>query len=197
MLVPELSMSLYDPKTTALISIDLQGFIISRPVAPHSAQRVIDNTAEIAKALKAAGGTTIFVTVGFSTDYADAVNQPTDEPVAFPQGGLPPEALREPPEIAALTADVRITKHQWSAFYGTEMDLQLRRRGIKTVILTGIATNFGVEATIRDAFAHNYAVLAVEDAMTTFSPDMHAFACERIFPRLARIRKTADILANV
>ncbi len=196
MFISEPFMSLYDPKTTALISIDLQGFIITRPVAPHSSQQVIDNTAEIAKTLKAAGGTTIFVTIGFSTDYADAVNQPTDEPTAFPQGGLPPEALREPPEIAALTPDVRITKHQWSAFYGTELDLQLRRRGIKTVILTGIATNFGVEATIRDAFAHNYAVLAVEDATTTFSAEMHAFACERIFPRLSRVRKTAEILAN-
>ncbi|WP_112945202.1 MULTISPECIES: hydrolase [unclassified Rhizobium] len=189
-------MSLYDPKTTALISIDLQGFIISRPVAPHSAQQVIENTAAIAKSLKAAGGTTVFVTIGFSADYADAVNQPTDEPIAFPQGGLPAEALREPPEIADLTPDVRITKHQWSAFYGSELDLQLRRRGIRTVILTGIATNFGVEATIRDAFAHNYAVIAAEDAMTTFTAEMHAFACERIFPRLSRIRKTADIIAN-
>ncbi len=196
MFIPEPSMSLYDPKTTALISIDLQGFIISRPVAPHSAQQVIENTAAIAKSLKAAGGTTVFVTVGFSADYADAVNQPTDEPIAFPQGGLPAEALREPPEIADLTPDVRITKHQWSAFYGSELDLQLRRRGIRTVILTGIATNFGVEATIRDAFAHNYAVIAAEDAMTTFTAEMHAFACERIFPRLSRIRKTADILAN-
>jgi nicotinamidase-related amidase len=196
MFVPEPSMSLYDPKTTALISIDLQGFIISRPVAPHSAQQVIENTAAIAKSLKAAGGTTVFVTVGFSADYADAVNQLTDEPIAFPQGGLSAEALREPPEIADLTPDVRITKHQWSAFYGSELDLQLRRRGIRTVILTGIATNFGVEATIRDAFAHNYAVIAAEDAMTTFTAEMHAFACERIFPRLSRIRKTADILAN-
>jgi nicotinamidase-related amidase len=196
MFIPEPSMSLYDPKTTALISIDLQGFIISRPVAPHSAQQVIENTAAIAKSLKAAGGTTVFVTIGFSADYADAVNQPTDEPIAFPQGGLPAEALREPPEIADLTPDVRITKHQWSAFYGSELDLQLRRRGIRTVILTGIATNFGVEATIRDAFAHNYAVIAAEDAMTTFTAEMHAFACERIFPRLSRIRKTADILAN-
>lgn len=197
MFISEPSMSLYDPKTTALISIDLQGFIISRPVAPHSGQKVIENTAAIAGALKSSGGTTIFVTIGFSTDYADAVNQPTDEPVAFPQGGLPAEALREPPEIAALTPDVRITKRQWSAFYGTDLDLQLRRRSIRTVILTGIATNFGVEATIRDAYAHNYAVIAAEDAMATFSAEMHSFACERIFPRLARIRKTADILANV
>ncbi|MGO8227374.1 isochorismatase family protein, partial [Rhizobium ruizarguesonis] len=78
------------------------------------------------------------------------VNQPADEALHFPEGGLPAAALAVPPEIAALAADVNIVKHHWSAFYGTEMDLQLRRRGIRTVILAGVATNFGVESTIRD-----------------------------------------------
>jgi nicotinamidase-related amidase len=189
-------MSLYDPKTTALISIDLQGLVTGRALAPYPAQQVIENTAEIAKKLKSLGGTTIFVTVGFSPDYADAVNQPVDEPMSLPAGGLPASAFEVAPEIAVLTPDVHVVKHHWSAFYGTEMDLQLRRRGIRTVILAGIATNFGVEATIRDAYAHNYAVIAAEDAMTSFSQEMHSFSCERILPRLARIRKTAEILAN-
>lgn len=130
-------------------------------------------------------------------DYADAVNQPADEALHFPEGGLPAAALAVPPEIAALAADVHIVKHHWSAFYGTEMDLQLRRRGIRTVILAGVATNFGVESTIRDAFAHNYAVIAAEDAMTSFSPEMHDFSCRYILPRLARIRKTAEIVASI
>ncbi|MBB3388600.1 nicotinamidase-related amidase [Rhizobium sp. BK275] len=189
-------MSLYDPKTTALISIDLQGFIIGRQLAPHSARQVIENTAAIATKLTSEGGTVILVTVGFSPDYADAVNQPVDEPAVFPEGGLSEAALAAPVEIAALAADVHIVKHQWSAFYGTELDLQLRRRGIKTVILTGIATNFGVEATIRDAFAHNYGVIAVEDAMSSFTAEMHALSCERILPRLSRVRKTAEVLPN-
>lgn len=189
-------MPLYDPKTTALISIDLQGLVLGRPLAPYSAQQIVDNTAAIAKKLKADGGTTIFVTVGFSSDYIDAVNQPVDETIAFPEGGLPAAALAPPPEIAALTPDVAIVKRQWSAFYGTDLDLQLRRRGIKTVILTGVATNFGVESTIRDAYAANYAVIVAEDAVTTFSREMHEFSCTRILPRLSRIRKTAEILAG-
>lgn len=189
-------MSLYDPKTTALISIDLQGLVLSRALAPHSAQQVIANTAAIATQLKSQGGAVILVTVEFSPDYADAVNQPVDEAMAFPPGGLPAAATAMAPEIASLTHDAHIVKRQWSAFYGTELDLQLRRRGIKTVILTGIATNFGVESTIRDAFAHNYAVIAAEDAMTSLSAEAHAFACERVFPRLSRIRKTAEILSN-
>ncbi|MEK1903172.1 MAG: hydrolase, partial [Rhizobium sp.] len=59
-------MSLYDPKTTALISIDLQGFIVGRQLAPHPARQVIENTAAIATRLKSEGGTVILVTVGFS-----------------------------------------------------------------------------------------------------------------------------------
>src|SRR4051812_23547498 len=110
-----LFMSLYDPKTTALISIDLQAFILNRSLAPHSSQQVVDNTVAIAKKLKAEGGTTIFVTVGFSTDYAAAVNQPVDETTTFPAGGLPAAAMAVPDTISALTPDVSIVKHHWSA----------------------------------------------------------------------------------
>jgi nicotinamidase-related amidase len=101
-----------------------------------------------------------------------------------------------PAELAALTPDVSIVKRHWSAFYGTELDLQLRRRGIRTVILTGVATNFGVESTVRDAYAHNYAVIVAEDAVTTMTPDMHEFSCTKVLPRLSRILKTSEILAN-
>jgi nicotinamidase-related amidase len=189
-------MSLYDPKTTALVSIDLQGLVLGRALAPHSAQQIVENTAAIARQLKAGGGTTVFVTVGFSSDYADAVNQPVDESTTFPAGGLPAAALLPPPEIAELTPDVSIFKRNWGAFYGTDLDLQLRRRGVKTIILTGVATNFGVEGTVREAYAHNYAVIVAEDATTTFTAEMHEFSFTKILPRLSRIHKTAEILAN-
>ena len=53
--------------------------------------------------------------------------------------------------------DFVITKHQWGAFYGTELDLEFRRRGITTMVLRGIATNFGVESTAR--FAYEYGAI--------------------------------------
>ncbi len=46
-----------------------------------------------------------------------------------------------------------MTKRQWGAFYGTDLELQLRRRGIDTIILCGISTNIGVESTARNAGA--------------------------------------------
>src|SRR3546814_10758135 len=60
-------------------------------------------------------------------------------------------------EGLARPTDLRITKHQWGAFYGTDLDLQLRRRRIETVVIGGIATNFGVESTARAAHEHGYA----------------------------------------
>ncbi|HVI20191.1 MAG TPA: isochorismatase family protein, partial [Gaiellales bacterium] len=61
--------------------------------------------------------------------------------MSLPAGGLSGDWATLVPEVSALPARVRITKRQQSAFYGTELDLQLRRRGISTVLLCGIATN--------------------------------------------------------
>src|SRR5476649_479225 len=95
-----------------------------------------------------------------------------------PPGGLPAGWSDFAPEIAALSCALEITKRQWSAFHGTELDLQLRRRGITTVVLGGIATNFGVESTARDAWQHNYAVVIAEDAMSSMDAELHRLAVE-------------------
>jgi nicotinamidase-related amidase len=91
-------------------------------------------------------------------------------------------------------SDLVITKRQWGAFYGTELDLQLRRRGIRTIVLSGIATNIGVESTARGAAEHGYELVIVEDLCSGGSAEMHAFAFTHILPRLARIA-TSDALA--
>jgi nicotinamidase-related amidase len=115
--------------------------------------------------------------------------------MALPPGGLPPDWAEFAPGIADLPADVVIAKRQWGAFHGTELDLQLRRRGIATVILAGVATNFGVESTAREAWQNNYAVIVAEDACASVSAEHHAFSIGKILPRVARVRSTAEILA--
>ena len=65
------------------------------------------------------------------------------------------------------------------------------------VILGGIATNFGVESTARDAWQHDYAVIIAEDICSTFSEDMHRFALEKVLPRVAKIRSTDEIIAKL
>ena len=90
--------------------------------------------------------------------------------------------------------DFVITKHQWGAFYGTELDLEFRRRGITTIVLCGIATNIGVESTARFAYEYGYQQIFAEDAMAGINAESHANAVARIFPRMGRVRSTEEII---
>lgn len=180
-----------DPKTTALVLIDLQKAIVARPVAPYSGAEVLKNGIELAGRFRQAGATVVLVNVGWSPDFKDVLRQPVDQPPQLP----PPDRIADFMELAEglkQPGDICITKRQWGAFHGTELDLQLRRRGVQTVVLGGIATNIGVESTARQAWEHGYAVILVEDATSGQSAEMHDFAVKHIFPRISRIAKAAD-----
>jgi nicotinamidase-related amidase len=99
------------------------------------------------------------------------------------------------PELDHQPGDIVILKRQWGAFYGTDLDLQLRRRGLKTIVLCGIATEFGVESTARDAYERGYEQVFAEDAMTGRSAESHANSITHIFPRMGRVRSTEEIVA--
>ncbi len=184
-----------DPKATALVVIDLQHGILALPMTPHDADHVVARSVELGCALAGAGGVLALVNVDYSDRYADRPTGLVDAPLNLPAEGLPEGWAALAPEVAALPAEVRITKRQHSAFFGTELDLQLRRRGVGTVVICGLATNFGVEATARDAHALNYAVLIASDACSSTAPALHDFALTRILPRIARVRTSAEIIA--
>ena len=92
---------------------------------------------------------------------------------------------------------MRITKRQMSAFFGAELDLQLRRRRCDTVVICGVATNLGVEATARGAFDLNYNVVIAADGCASVAPVLHEFAVQNTLPRIARVRRTAEILEAI
>ncbi len=184
-----------DPRTTALVLVDVQQGVLTMPLAPYSGAQIVANTAALGRLFERAGAPIVLVNVAFASTQADRLAQPIDAPAPSSPGGLPADWAEFAPQIAALPAAVTITKRQWGAFHGTELDLQLRRRGIATLVLGGIATNFGVESTAREAWQHNYAVIVAEDACTSIGPGAHAFSIETVMPRIARVRSTADILA--
>jgi len=81
--------------------------------------------------------------------------------------------------------------------HGTELDLQLRRRGMRRIVLGGIATNIGVESTARSAAEHGYELVIPEDLCSGVSAEMHGFSFEYILPRLARITTSDEILQDL
>jgi nicotinamidase-related amidase len=183
-----------DPKTSALVLIDLQKGITSFPSQPLTAQEVITNAQKLLNIFRKKNALVVLVHVTSSPDGKDMLHPTADEPMM--RGGERPKDWADfVPEVAPLEGDIIITKRQWGAFYGTELDMQLRRRGIKTIVLGGIATNIGVESTARDAFERGYDLIFVEDAMSSMSKGDHEFALSRIFPRIGRIR-TAKVIGN-
>ncbi len=179
------------PSSTALILVDLQNGIAGMPLTPHSFETVLDNANKLTAALREKGATVIFIHVALTETLPLPVDIPMRDPLAPP----PPPIASE--LVAALNRepnDLVITKRQWGAFYGTELDQQLRRRGIKTILIGGVATNIGVESTARAAFDRGYELVFVENAMTTVSPEAQAFATRVIFPRMGRVRSTEDVL---
>src|ERR1700675_2797711 len=183
-------MDSLDPRTTALVLVDLQKGILGFPLAPTSGAAVLQVGAQLAKRFRAAGAAVVLTNVTWSANFADALQQPVDRPLPGPSQ-LPAHWSDFPPELDHSPGDIVITKRQWGAFHGTELDLQLRRRGIKTIILGGVATNMGVESTARQARDLNYGVVLARQATTSLNAEMHDFAVNRIFPLISRV--TDDI----
>jgi nicotinamidase-related amidase len=183
-----------DKKTTALVVIDLQKGIASvgRPLGPHRVEVVVQNAAKLAEAFRKNGMPVFLVHVMASA--ADRLDVIADDPGWRPTGPRSADASDFVAEIGPREGDLLVTKKQWGAFYGTELELQLRRRGMRTIVLCGISTNYGVESTARFAYEYGFQQVFAEDAMSSATAEMHNAAITIAFRRIGRVRKTAEIL---
>jgi nicotinamidase-related amidase len=181
----------FEAKRTAIVVIDLQKGITARMGA--AAQPIVANAVRILDAARTAGALPVLVHVGGSLDGKDRLQPATDTPPF--SGSLPPDWMELIPELNRQPSDVVVFKRQWGAFYGTDLDLQLRRRGCTSIVLCGIATEIGVESTARDAYERAYELVFASDAMAGMSLEGHANSLERIFPRMGRVRSTDAIVA--
>lgn len=175
-----------DPHT-ALVLIDLQQGIVALPTA-HPADEIIARGAELAAAFRKRGLPVVLVNV-------TGVPPGRNESPVRSGGSLPDDWATLVDALDRQPGDITVTKQQWGAFYGTSLDLELRRRGVTQIVLAGIATSIGVESTARAAHEHGYHVTVVTDAVTDMDADAHAHAVGKIFPRLGETAGTDEILA--
>ncbi len=185
-----------DPSRTALVLIDLQRGIVGMPSVPIAAPEVVAGAVRLARACREAGMLVVLVRVTPSPDRRDALRPPADAAVQG-QASPPADWAEIVPELGPEPGDLLITKRQWGAFYGTELDLQLRRRGVGTIILGGISTDIGVESTARDAYERGYAQVFALGAMAARSAAGHAHAVDEIMPRMGRVRTVDEIVEAV
>jgi len=180
-----------DPRISALVLIDLQKGILGRALAPLTSQELLVRGLALAERFRAAKATVVLVNVAFSPDGADMLRQPVDQAQPLPAGGLPAGWNEFPPGLMQ-PGDLQITKRQWGAFHGTELDVQLRRCGVRTIVLGGVATQIGVESTARQAYEHGYELLIVKDATTSTDAEGHEMSMKHIMPRLSRVVQSSD-----
>jgi nicotinamidase-related amidase len=179
-----------DPRT-ALVAIDLQKGVAGYPTL-HPFPTVVANTRRLAEAFRRAQLPVVLVNVSFSADGADRFRGRTE---VQPRPIATANFADLVPELDAQPGDLRVTKRQPSAFYGTDLDLQLRRRNITGIVLTGVVTSSGVDTTARAAHERAYNVTFASDAITDVDPALHELVMTKIFPRLGEIDSTDALVA--
>ncbi|MFI1968018.1 isochorismatase [Streptomyces cinnamoneus] len=167
-------MTEIDPQRTALVLVDFMERLLALPLAPHSGDEVAETAVELARGFRKAGAPVVVVRV----ERPHLPEQP-------PGSGLL-AGLAEP-------GDVEIVKHTVGAFHGTDLHERLRERGVRTLVLAGIATNLGVESTARAAADHGYDLVFVEDAMSALTAEEHRASVALDMPRLGTVVTAAEL----
>ncbi|MEV4626121.1 isochorismatase family protein [Micromonospora sp. NPDC049523] len=157
--------------TSALVLIDLMPRIVALPVAPHSGEEVLARCRRLADVFRANG-----------------------KPVALVRVERPNVAAQPPGSefVDGLVqdGDIVVVKRTIGAFHNTDLDAQLRSRGVDTLVFGGLVTTMGVESSARAASDHGYEVEFVADAMAALDADEHNFTVEKIFPRFGKVQNT-------
>jgi len=187
--MPDLTI---DPATTALVLIDLQRGITAGQTVPNAASDVIARAAGLAAACRTRGVMVILVRVDPGPGGALFPRPQADQP--RPPMTITPEWSELVPELGRQSDDVVVTKHQPNAFYGTDLEIHLARRGIRTILLGGISTNVGVEATARAANERGFEQVFIPEVMAAREVDLHEHSVRRIFPTLGRVRPLDVVL---
>ena len=176
-----------EPTSTAVVVVDMQndfgaeGGMFDRAGIPISGiQSVVEPTARVLAAARAAGMQVVYLTMQFEPDLSDAGGPDAPnlvihrrlglgDPVAAPDGRGGRILVRDTwnteilSELAPEDGDVVVPKHRFSGFFETDLDAILKERGITTLIFTGCTTSVCVESTLRDAFFRDYRCLLLED----------------------------------
>jgi nicotinamidase-related amidase len=178
-------------RSSALVICDLQNALVNAPTAPFPGTEVVARAVELARDFRDHRAPVALVRVTARADGSDAAPGRTESltaPGSLPEGW---DAIVD--DLAGHPEDITVTKRTWSAFHGTDLDLQLRRRGVTQIVLAGLTTSIGVESTARAAYEHGYHVTLAIDAMADLDEEAHRNSVERIFPLLGQTGSTTAI----
>ncbi|MDB5652871.1 MAG: hydrolase [Tardiphaga sp.] len=179
-----MALTVLDPRT-ALIVIDLQAGIVAYPTV-HPIGEIVQRARKLLDAFRQHGLPVVLVNV--TGGAPGRTERPRlSEPVPAGWADLIAELDRQP-------SDILVTKRTWGAFASTDLEQQLKARGVTQVVILGVATGTGVESTARQAYEHGFNVTLAIDAMTDTRAEAHDYSIANVFPRLGETGTTQQII---
>jgi nicotinamidase-related amidase len=175
-----------DPNT-ALIVIDLQKGIVSGNFI-HPIVEIAGRTRALIDAFRAKNLPVVLVNVAGRAPGRTEQGPRANQTFADGWADLLPELDRQPSDIA-------VTKRGWGAFATTNLEAQLKSRGVTQVVVAGVATSVGVEATARQAYEQGFNVTLALDAMTDIREEAHRYSIKNVFPRLGETGSAQEIIS--
>jgi nicotinamidase-related amidase len=188
----------------------LEGFLHPEDTAKATflkERNILPNLQRLLAAARAHGLTTFYPAGAHAVGGADAVERLTDTDMELrPLNDAAPirpafhrdqNASRIAAELAPTPGDVVVPKQRWNSFHQTNLDLQLRARGIDTIIIAGGSTDVGIASTVFSARDRDYAIVVVRDACYSTRGPNNDFFMERVFPRMARVMTVAEAAARM
>jgi nicotinamidase-related amidase len=202
----------FELKKTALLFFDiLNGYVPeAEPGKPRILKPWIQNAVRLGKAGRAAGLPVFFAKGNHRPDNATTALILTDTNnslTPWPNGEVVKGKMHVIAgdkssdvlaELEPKPEDYYVVKYRWSAFFQTYFDLALRTRGIDTIIVSGGSTDVGVASTLYSGRDLDYNMIVVSDACgTSHDQRAHDTLMELIFPRMARVRTTDEVLKMI
>ncbi len=179
-----MALTTLDPNT-ALIIVDLQKGIVGLPVI-HTIGDIIGRARTLAQTFRERGLPVVLVNVvGAAPGRTEQGRQTVPRLEGWTD--LIPELNQQP-------GDIVVTKRTWGAFASTDLEAQLKALGVTQVVILGVATGTGVEATARQAYEQGFNVTLAIDAMTDRRHEAHAYSINNVFPRLGETGTCQDII---
>ena len=195
---------------TGLVLFDaLHGYL--HPTDPQKVRfleerRILANLQSLLAGARRVGMTAFYPAGAHAPDGSDTVARLTDTDMDLKPGGGAEKPIKPrfhrasvdaniAAELAPAEGDVLVLKQRWNAFFQTNLDLQLRARGIDTIVLAGGSTDVGIASTAFGARDLDYGLVIVRDACFSMRGNNNDFFMERVFPRMARVRTVEETIA--
>lgn len=196
--------------STALILFDaLNGYL--HPANPEkqkflAERNILPNMQRLLAGARAVGINTFYPSGAHAPDGSDTVSRLTDTDMELRplKGGDAPikpgfyagsKEAEIAPELAPADGDRIVPKNRWNSFHQTNLDLQLRVRGIDTIVIAGGSTDVGIASTVFAARDMDYGIVVISDCCYSARGNNNEFFLTRVFPRMGRVMTTDEAVA--